>query len=281
MVGTWLWDKDKIPGNGSWFHIVSLIICIICSFLIVYFLSSKHDKKLEQLITRIAAIVFVLIEITYQIMAIVYNGTFKFKTLPFNICSLPIFTTAISSFIVEEKHPKAKKIIDSFSVLICLMGGISMMILPGYTLSSPYVLRSIHTMLWHTLLVVYGFYMFFSKELYKEFKLKDAIPIICAATGIVLLGAFLSEIVYHCYMAPNHIDSSVDSANYYFSSKHYDTPIPVLSSIQHKIPYLVFLLLFIIFFVGVAILLKFLSHLTYSLINKYIISKRKPSKKHK
>ncbi len=145
------------------------------------------------------------------------------------------------------------------------------MIYPAATLATKYVYYSIHTMLWHSLLVCYSLYYFASIDLGKSFK-KDLIPISIGFVGVTLIAIALNEILYVTYYVP--IGSKLspkDTINFFWIANHFDTEYPILSLIKKNAHFVVFILCFI----TTVLLINVIIHYVARLIKYHTIHKVK------
>ncbi|MBO5649762.1 MAG: hypothetical protein J6S76_07605, partial [Clostridia bacterium] len=110
-----------------------------------------------------------------------------------------------------------------------------------------FVPMSIHAMLWHTVLVVMGVYLIVSRGYGKKIKemLAPAVMFAC----FVVLAIIGNVLVYKLYLCTQ----PDDKLSMFYISPYYPTELPLLGSIQN-ISYPLFLLCYLLFFNGFAIL---------------------------
>lgn len=270
----WLWGKDETvmgPGAWSWYHIIWIFILMCLCFCLIYFFARKHNTNVDKWIIRIFAISLIVLELSKQILYTIKSGHYVFSEFPFDICSLPIYCLAISSFITNENNI-VKKTCNCAAAYIGFIGGIAIMIYPAFVLKTPYVFKSIHTMLWHTLITSVGFYLLISKQYYKLKFVKTFIPTSIIFTIGTFIAIGLNEIIYSAYLLPNNLEKS-NPINCFYIASHYNTSYPVLNLIKPNVPFPVFILIFLISLMVIIFLISFVLNSIYSLYNRRIQKK--------
>lgn len=267
----WQWAGGKGPGSYSWYHFLWIFILIVGTFLLIYFIARKHDKKKDLLVCRIFAIELVILEVIKIITNTIYYQKFYVKDcVSFAFCSIPTFFLVIASFFksLDKKVPNACIKLGSY---IGLIGGLGVMIYPAKTLSYPFVWYSIHTMLWHSSLACFSIYFFISMDLGKSLK-KDMIPLSIGTTALTITAISLNEILYYTYYLPiGSKYNPADEVNFFWISRHFDTSYPVLGIIKKNASYTIFAISFLL----TILLLMVIIHYVFRLIKYHTIHKVK------
>lgn len=254
-------------GQYSATHITFLVtLIIICITLIIFNAKGLLNKTNDLLITRIYFLILLCLEIAKQIVLTKSYGYYRFEFFPFQICSIPLYVSGISSFI-RKKNAKLNELLDIFLSYLGLLAGLSVMISGiGDAISSNIPFLPINSYIWHSLMVIYSLYLLLKKKLYLcSFKQLAKTYIIFFAFSLVAIT--LNEIVYHTYLVhiqPSAINAS-DRINMFYISYHYPTNYPFVKSIKDN-AYPLFLVLFYIItfglYIGVAYLFKGIKHLS-------------------
>lgn len=285
MFGTWIWHPEDIrrpgPGPWSWFHILWLFIMIISTFLIVFFYARKRKYKYDVMIARIFGGILLVAEIIKVITFCNHYGYFRTEYLSLSICSMPMYVLIISAFINKEGN-KFQLSCFRFVTIFGFIGGIGVMIMPGVTLNTPFVYYSIHTMLWHTILVIVSVYYFVSLD-WKDFSIKNLIipfSIFTAFTGIAIM---INEIGYKYYIDTPIGRERHDILNYFFIASHNfkesPCPYPVLNIIKDKAPYPIFVISFLFLMFTIITIIYHLRVTITLVIDKYKRNKQVEFKK--
>lgn len=140
------------PQAWGWFHILGIIIAFVFIFL-GFFLGDKfkvaQKPKISNMILWLCSIFFISIEVLKEVMLVI-RREFAYRELPFQICSLIIFTLPIMLLIKKES---VKDYFVSFISFFCMTGAFFYFIKPTTALNSPYILISIRSFLWHWMIL--------------------------------------------------------------------------------------------------------------------------------
>jgi len=270
----WVWYKDDPtkwgPGIGSWFHIMFIFITITSIFCFTYFLARKHDRKLEKYITLGFAIFLLILEILRQTLFCQAYGFLVLKYFPFDLCSMPMYFTFVSFFINNENN-RIKKGCDMFNVLFGFIGGFGITIYPKTVLDTPFVYRSLQTMLYHGALATYAIYLFVSKKMYLK-SVKEVVPAVLVLIASTSVAVILNEALYPALEATlksHYVDAThYDEWNLFFLSSHYPEHhnYPLLEKITI---FPLYILAFMVSVSGIAFLVFYLMKSPYFIYNKY------------
>lgn len=157
------WYFPEKPQPYGYFHIIWLIIAAI-GVIIALNISKKHNKKRDDIVVFSICSFLLLTEIYKQIF--LYKGSgdrYNWGSFPFQLCSIPMYLGTIGPFIRNEK---VKNTIYKYLAYTGTIGGLAIMLIPNVCLSKLAFL-SMHSMLWHSVLVFLGFYLIRSRDLGK------------------------------------------------------------------------------------------------------------------
>lgn len=153
-----LHEMDKPSAWGS-FHTHFFFIGIPTAILIA-FLLRKISKEKEKILFLIIGTFLILSEIFKQLALTAIEGMYRYDMIPFQLCSIPMYLCILSAIIPEGKANRAMR---TFIATFGLMGGIASYIAPG-TMCREWLELTLHSFIWHLILIFLGFYIFFSKS---------------------------------------------------------------------------------------------------------------------
>ncbi len=229
------------PTNYSWFHIVCLIITILITIILIY---KKPSKKKTMLII---SIIMVLFE-TYKQLSFSYsNGTWNYQWygFPFQFCATPMYVALIAGL---TKNKKIEECCYSFLATFGLIAGVSVMLYPN-TVFVEEVLINIQTMQHHGFMVVMGTYILATHTVNRKYKevIKEGFSVFLIFVAFALI---LDIVTYYL-----NIDGGLKM---FFISPFHTSELPVFNIIYEKVPYIIFLLLYLFaFFLGGSIMYEF------------------------
>lgn len=215
------------PTIYSWFHIMSLIIMVL---IIVYLIYKKPNTKKTLLIF---SIIMIILEIYKQLSFCYSDGSWRYHwySFPFQFCSIPMYVALIAGL---TKNKKLENSLYCFLATYGLIAGLAVMLYP-ITVFVEEVLINIQTMVHHGFMVIMGVYLLANKEVdYKFSSLLKAIKVFL----IFVLVALITDIITYYIGLDNGLEL-------FYISPFHKSILPVFSIIYDKVPYVVFLLLYI------------------------------------
>ena len=237
------WTVATRPGNYGWYHIMWLCIMVLATFLVCYFFGRKHDKKTDDRVVLTIGLLLFVIELYKQIFYYLEAGWYRWYAFPFQFCSIPMFIALIAPWL---KEGKVKDAMYKFLGFFGFLAGFAVMVFPGSCFYTDYLTILINTMLWHTSMVVMGFYVIYAKE-YGKNPLKEVIPGTIIYAGLVLFAVIVNIVGYKLYFGtPKNIHG--ESLFFLYISPYYGCPFPILGTLKEQVPYVVFLILYILAF---------------------------------
>ena len=161
----WLYDLllssnipcDKPDPFGS-FHLVWLSLCVLLSVLLGMW-ANRCGKRVTDTAVLCAGGVLLLLEAYKQLYSFfVLNGQqYDFSIFPFQFCSLPLYLYWIVPYLREGR---LKETLYQFLAIFGTLGGCLVMAYPRFYDS---LALSVHTMLWHTVMIAAGVLILFSR----------------------------------------------------------------------------------------------------------------------
>ena len=261
----WTWGDinagDVGPGMFSWFHILCLVLMVLSTVAVCKIWGVKHDPKTERRVVGVFAVLLVLGEIFKQLFWFEFYGYYRWEIFPFQFCSVPIY---ISVFAAVSPWEKAREVSYRFLAFFGIIGGIAVMAVPTAVLYTYFVPISIHSMVWHSILIAMGAFLIVSRGYGRNFKELLA-PFImylcCIATAII--GNIL---VYKLHLGTDACQPG-DNLSMFYISPYYPTQLPLLGIVQ-EFSYPLFVVCYIAFFSCLTLLVWKVSNLAWKAADK-------------
>lgn len=200
-LANWRWQTSDgfAPGLFSWFHILWLIICIaLCIFSVFLAKKNKDSKKIDLFILIVTSILTITEILKQCMLHIGYYHYFRLDIVPFAFCSTPIYIGFVGALV----KAKIKDACYKFLAFYGIVGGICVMIYPKSVLETYFVFMTLHSMFWHTLLIVMAIFLIVSKDYGSDFK-KELLPPLWIFLGFVAIAICLNEALYYNVLKKN------------------------------------------------------------------------------
>lgn len=229
------------PESFGWFHIL-WIIAVIITIIFLYKKRKNHNEKQLKIILGIYSSVALILELLKQLiwsfnydpLLLSITWDYEWYAFPFQLCTTPIFISGLSLFM---KQGKVRNYLLSYMAYITILGSISTIILPDSCFVSD-ILVNIHTMWLHLGSFVVSVYLLMSGEVKIDIKsLKNAILVFLIFVGMAL---FINILIYNIDVLNGEV------FNMFYISPYFTSTLPVFNIIQENVPYLIFLLIYII-----------------------------------
>lgn len=229
-----------VPKPYGIFHLVSIAITALITFLLIKYFKDCDDKTFRRLVLGFW-IAFVVLEIYKQThYTFRYNDgdpywDYQWYAFPFQFCSSPHF---ILPFVIFMKEGKVRNACISFMSFYCFVAGVSVFLVPTDVFTEV-IGNNIQTMYHHGMQIAFGIY--FMVHFRERLSFKHLTSGLTVLASLIAIALVLDVVVYKYFMA-NGID---ETFNMFFISPYFPCTLPVLSSIYTAVPYPVFLLLYI------------------------------------
>lgn len=244
-------DSNMItPLSYGWFHLLFLFLTIISILIIKYKYRNLSDKSINKILLYYS-IICLLLELYKQVnFSFNYdlNNTwwsYQWYAFPFQFCSTPMYIAFISYFI---KNDKLKYALYAFLASYGLLAGLLVMLYP-VTVFVDTIGINLQTMIHHGSMLTIGSLLILNRKIKYDFK--TLLYATYVFISLVLIANTLNIITY--YM---NIDGGL---KLFFISPFHESSLPVFSIIYNMVPYLVFLLIYIISFMGGSYLIMYIS----------------------
>lgn len=253
--------KMETPKPYGGFHLIW--ICITIFLINLLYKSTKKSKnKYLKIVLGVYGIIALILEITkqviwsfnYDILNNIVTWDYQWYAAPFQLCTTPIFVSVICLFLKENKIRDA---LLSYMAYVTILGGLLTMLIPSSCFTSD-ILINIHTMWLHCGSFVVSIYLIMSGQVKINKKsLFDGFKVFLI---FVLLAEILNISIYNSGILNG------EEFNMFYISPYFISSLPVFNVIQQNVPFLLYLLIYIIaIFIG-----SFIVYYMSKLFKKYI-----------
>lgn len=254
------------PTLFGWFHLLWLgIIIIACTLIIVFRKKIATSPKWIRISVLITGIVCILLEIYKQLVFSldVVDGVaiwgYQWYAFPFQFCSTPMYIMTIAGAIWAEKS-KFREFLYSYLATFSIFAGLVVMIYPGNVFIS-IIGINIQTMIVHGAMLVVGVLILATQSVkIKQFTLLKAL----AVFGVTLTIALFMNLTWKW---AGGLETG-ETFNMFFISPYYECTLPLLSLIYANVPYIIFLLIYVIGFTLAAYIV-----ILFAMLCKYLNTK--------
>ena len=236
-----LQGEMETPIRFGWFHLMWITLALLI-IILLYKRKNKHNEIELKIVLGTYGIVALILETLKQLIwSFNYDATlnlvtwdFEWYAFPFQLCTTPIFVTIICLFL---KQSNLRKALLSYLAYITILGSISTILLPDSCFVRD-ILVNIHTMWLHIGSFVVSIYLLISKEIEVNYK-----NLIYASVVFILfafIANYLNIVIYNTGILNG------ETFNMFYISPYFISSLPIFDIIQQNVPYLVFLLIYII-----------------------------------
>lgn len=246
------------PSLYGIFHIISLLLTIALTIFLCAGFKNCKDKTFRRIIF-IGWIVMLLFELYKQIVfSFNYENGFvewdyQWYSFPFQLCSTPLYLLPLIVFL---KDGKVRDAIMSYIATFAFFGGLATMIFPD-TVYIEIIGINIQTMVWHGLQVVLGIFIFVYNR--KRFNHKYFLLGILVFIAMLIIAMTLNLVV---------VNFISETFNMFYISPYFECILVILQDVYNSVPYVLFLLTYIIGFVLIAYLMFIIMYGINRICNK-------------
>ena len=243
-------------------------LCIIvAACVLIYIFRQKINRKAVNYTLLAAGIVLIILETLKQIersLSIGDDGTLHWHyppaDFPFQFCSTPMYLFLLVGIL---RKGLVYDTMMSYLATFGFFGGLIVLAYPmGVYVESAFI--NVHTMIWHSSMIVMGFLILATRSV--KFQLMTVVKALIVFTVFVVM-AILMNVFAHL-IVPN------EYFNMFYIGPHYPNNFPVLQDIYQKVPWVVFVLIYIIGF-SVASLIVMLLAIAFDKLEGKIRSRKK------
>lgn len=227
------------------FHICFVILSALVCFLLCRFFKDPSEKTVRKILLVYSLIcigleVFKQISFTFNVEGGVITADYQWYAFPFQFCSVPMFVALFAALIPSSLFYRACiAFLSTFGVI----AGVLVMAMPN-TVFIDTIGVNIQTMVHHGSQITIGLYLLIRTKACEKAS--------SAFGGVaVFLTAIAVALILNCTMI--HVIPEGETFNMFFISPYFETTLPVYSTIQPKVPYPVFLSLYVFPYITVAL----------------------------
>ena len=255
------------------FHIVSFVLVVLITIFACIFGRNIKEKTLSKILiilwlVLIALEIYKQVVFSYAISGDTVTWSYAWFIFPYQFCATPL--TFIPFIALNKASNKVSAFIKEGCIVFCstlnLFAGLSVMFYPGDVFMA-YLGVDIHTMIHHGAQVVLGvfIYVYYHNKL-KYLSFLKALP--------VFAFFLLNAMILNAIVPP--LFSKGATFNMFYISWRFPCTLPILADIYTKVPYIIFLLIYIIAF-------AFVGFVIYNIIYwiTYLVDKQKPKETNK
>ena len=231
----------KEPEAFGWFHLMWLFFVLV-AVIFLYKKKKKNSEKQLKLVLGIYGITAFVLELLKQLSwSFNYDSVinsvswdYQWYAFPFQLCTTPIFISLICLFL---KKGKIRNCLLSYMAFVTILGSISTMLLPDSCLVSD-ILVNIHTMWLHLGSFVVSVYLIMNGVV--KVNKKNFINAILVFLVFVSIALIMNIDVYNSGILND------ETFNMFYISPYFESTLPVFDVIYEKVPYILFLLIYIV-----------------------------------
>ena len=232
------WTMET-PGNYGIFHLISVASAILLTVLLCVFFKNSSSKVFRTIVL-VGWLLMVVFEIAKQLVFSytfendIVSTSYSWYAFPYQLCSTPIY---LLPFVVFLKDGKVRDAIMSFISTFALFGGLVVFIYPNDVFVGLTIVN-IQTMLHHGLQIVLGIYFMVYNR--KKLNIKYFLSSI-VVFAIMSAIAILLNFVIHNYV-------TTETFNMFYISPYFPQHLPILSTVYALVPYIVYLITYLLGF---------------------------------
>lgn len=250
-IVTFLRFEMPTPPSYGLFHIAFLLLTVGATVLLIRKFRDADEKTFRRLLMG-AWITLVILEIYKQVVFayredIYVPGhmiwSYHWYGFPFQLCSSPLYLFPFAALLKESR---VKDAVVAFLATFSVFGGLAVIFYPNDVFT---VLGGVNvqTMIHHGSQIAVG--LLLAARYRRRWNLglfAKGIVTFAVMSGIALV---LNEVMYAHFTAKGITNASF---NMFYISRHYGCSLPLLSMIYPKVPYPVFLLIYLLGFAVVS-----------------------------
>lgn len=231
-----LWDKPRIFGT---YHLTALIVCFSVTIGVLILAKRLPDARLDGVVFTVGT-VLLLMEVYKQLYyhIILGNGHYNFAILPLQFCSYALYLFLLIPLLPQGK---VKDTLYAFCALYQTMGGCIVM---AYPVLYAEISLSIHTMLWHTLMIATGI-LIGRKRGYGQRYLGEMLPATAVFAGTVIVASLLNVLLTPL------TEHSAGALNLFYMSPYIPTHYVIIGDVWEAFGWFPALLCYVALFVFV------------------------------
>ena len=233
------------PDSFGWFHLLWIGLTLL-SIFILFINRKKYSEKQLKIVLGVYGVVALILEVVkqliwsfnYDVGTGVVTWDYQWYAAPFQLCTTPIYVSLICLFL---KDNKIRDSLLSYMSFVTILGSFMTIIIPDSCFVKT-IEVNIHTMWLHCGSFVVSIYLMIvgavkinKNNLFNAFK----VFII-----FILLANLLNISIYNIGILNG------ETFNMFYISPYFISELPVFNIIQQSVPYIVYLMIYIISIFG-------------------------------
>jgi len=229
------------PKQYGWYHIMWLML-VIFGIVILYERKKYYSERQLKLVLGIYGVVALIFEILKQISwSVNYDVStntilwdYQWYAFPFQLCTTPIYVSLICLFL---KETKIRDYLLSYMAYVTILGSLATMIMPDSCLTTD-ILVNIHTMWLHFGSFVVSVYLLMTRAVKVNFNSLKISLLVFIIFLVIANG--MNIIIYNLGVLNG------ETFNMFYISPYFISELPIFNIIQEYVPYIIFLLIYIL-----------------------------------
>lgn len=223
------------------FHLLCITIMLLI-IVFLYIIRNKYNEKQLKIVLATYGIIALILEILKQLIwTFNYDPTtniitwdYQWYSFPFQLCTTPIYVSLICLFL---KKGKLRDSLFSYLSFTTILGSISTILLPASCFVND-ILVNIHTMYLHLGSFIISVYLLMVGETKLNIKsLKHSIIVFII---FIIIAQILNISIYNSNILLD------EEFNMFYISPYFISTLPVFNTIQEHVPYIIYLLIYIV-----------------------------------
>ena len=229
------------PKPWGWFHLLCIFIMII-SIIFLSRIRNKYSEKQLKIVLAVYGIIALILEIikqliwsfNYDAVNNIVTWDYQWYAAPFQLCTTPIFVSVICLFL---KDSKIRNALLSYMAFVTILGGFITILIPDSCFVRD-TLINIHTMWLHCGSFVVSVYLIMSGAV--KLNKKNLVNVFKVFIVFVVIAEILNIAVYNMNILNG------EDFNMFYISPYFVSTLPVFSTLQENLPFIIYLIIYII-----------------------------------
>lgn len=227
------------PKPYGWFHILWLVIAIILLYVLYKRKDKFNEKQLKTVIGIYGIVAFILEALKQISWAMNVDGTsikwsYSWYSAPFQLCTTPIYVCLICLFL---KKGKVRDALFSYMAFFTILGSIATAIRPDDVFVRD-ILINVHTMWLHIGSLVVSLYLLLCGEV--KVNIKNFIYATVTFLVFIAIALVMDIAVFNSGLLNGA------TFNMFYISPYFISVLPIFDTIQKSVPYILYLLIYIV-----------------------------------
>ena len=259
VIDSW---SMKTPHLYGWFHILFLLLTIGATIYLCWFHRDASTRTMK-IICIVCEVILVVLEIIKQFVNSYENGVFNYdwSSFPFQFCETPMYVLPV---IAINKNKKVQDALISYMGTFAMFAGLCIMVWPSTVLNSS-IFSNIRALVQHGIQVVIGIYlMVWNRKNYSLKSFSHSCIIFIALCCVAITINFVVE------------GQTGAEMSMFYLTKYHESAILFVRVIKPYVPFVVYVLSYVIGFAACAFLCLIVENGLYQIyLNKTRINAEK------